>query len=105
MRDAVRLKSTFGDTVGAEQIGHRSIFIVNRAGEAGQHGLDLKEIGAVLQTKPTSTVPFLPKLVTPAAHHATVAARHRKFGKAVGQLALEISGRTAKRGWFSRRGK
>jgi pilus assembly protein CpaE len=105
MRDAVRLKNTFGDTVGAEQIGHRSIFIVNRAGEAGQHGLDLKEIAAVLQTKATSTVPFLPKLVTPAAHHATVAARHHKFGKAVSQLALEISGRTRKRRWFSRSGK
>jgi pilus assembly protein CpaE len=105
MRDAVRLKNTFGDTAGAEQLQHRSIFIVNRVGEAGNHGLDLKEVNSVLQAKPTSTIPFLPKLVTPAAHHATVAARQRKFGNAVGELALEISGRTRKRRWFSRRAK
>jgi pilus assembly protein CpaE len=97
MRDAVRLKKAFGDTPGAEQ----PIFVLNREGEAGNHGLGLKEIGDTLQAKPTSTVPFLPKLVTPAAHHATVAARQRKFGNAVSALALEISGRTRRRKWFS----
>ena len=99
MRDAVRLKNTFADT-GAEQ----AIFVLNREGEAGSHGLNQKEIIGVLQANPTSTIPFLPKLVTPAAHHATIAARQRKFGNAVGKLALEISGRTRKRRWFSRRG-
>jgi pilus assembly protein CpaE len=99
MRDAVRLKNTFADT-GAEQ----AIFVLNREGEAGSHGLNEKEIIGVLQANPTSTIPFLPKLVTPAAHHATIAARQRKFGNAVGKLALEISGRTRKRRWFSRRG-
>jgi pilus assembly protein CpaE len=103
MRDAVRLKNTFGDTAGVEQ--DRSIFVLNREGEAGNHGLGLKEVSNVLQTKPTSTIPFLPKLVTPAAHHATIAARQRKFGNAVGELALEISGRTRKRRWFSWRAK
>jgi pilus assembly protein CpaE len=96
MRDAVRLKKAFGDTPGAEQ----AIFVLNRGGEAGSHGLSQKEIISVLQAKPTSTIPFLPKLVTPAAHHATVAARQRKFGNAVGALALEISGRTRRRKWF-----
>ena len=99
MRDAVRLKNTFADT-GAEQ----AIFVLNREGEAGSHGLNEKEIIGVLQANPTSTIPFLPKLGTPAAHHATIAARQRKFGNAVGKLALEISGRTRKRRWFSRRG-
>jgi pilus assembly protein CpaE len=105
MRDAVRLKNAFGDTTGAEQVGHRSVFIVNRVGEAGNHGLSPAEINNVLQAKPTTAIPFLPKLVTPAAHHATIAARQRKFGNAVGELALELSGRTRKRRWFSRRAK
>jgi pilus assembly protein CpaE len=101
MRDAARLKKAFGDTPGGEQ----PIFVLNREGEAGNHGLSQKEIIGVLQAKPTSTVPFLPKLVTPAAHHGTIAACQRKFGIAVGTLALEISGRTERRRWFSRRAK
>ena len=101
MRDAVRLKKAFGGTPGAEQ----AIFVLNREREAGSHGLSQKEINTVLQAKPTSTIPFLPKLVTPAAHHATTAARHRKLGNAVGALALEISGRTRRRRWFSWRAK
>jgi pilus assembly protein CpaE len=102
MRDAVRLKKAFvGDAPGAEQ----AIFVLNREGEAGNHGLSQKEISNVLQAKPTSTIPFLPKLVMPAAHHATVAANQRKFGNAVAELALEISGRARRRRWFSWRAK
>src|SRR6516225_8033537 len=62
MRDAVRLKQACGDAA------ERAIFVLNRVGEAGNHGLSLKEIGDTLQAKPTSMVPFLPSLVTPAAH-------------------------------------
>jgi pilus assembly protein CpaE len=101
MRDAARLKKAFGDTPGAEQ----AIFVVNREGEAGSHGLGQKEINNVLQAKPTSTIPFLPKLVTPAAHHATVAASQRKFANGIATLALEISGRTQRRRLFSWRAK
>jgi pilus assembly protein CpaE len=104
MRDAVRLKKMFGDNA-AEQAEHRNIFIVNRVGETGSGGLSLKEVNSVLQAAPTSLIPFLPKLVTPAAHHATIAARQTKFGNAVGVLALEISGRTRRRKWFSWRAK
>ena len=104
MRDAVRLRKTFGDPAG-ELAEHRTIFVLNRQGEAGSHGLSQKEVDNVLQATPTSIVPFLPKLVTPAAHHATIAATQRKFGNGVGELALEISGRTRRRKWFSRRGK
>jgi len=100
MRDAVRLKRMLGDDA------DRSIFVVNRVGEAGNHGLGLKEIGDTLQAKPTSIVPFLPSLVTPAAHHATMAANKRgKFANGIGELALEISGRARRRGWFSWRAK
>ena len=101
MRDAVRLKKAFGDTPGAE----KAIFVLNREGEVGSHGLSQKEIISVLQAKPTSAIPFLPNLVIPAAHHATVAARQSKFGNEVGALALEISGRSRKRRWFSWRAK
>ena len=101
MRDAVRLKKAFGDAPGAE----KAIFVLNREGEVGSHGLSQKEIISVLQAKPTSAIPFLPNLVIPAAHHATVAARQSKFGNEVGALALEISGRSRKRRWFSWRAK
>jgi pilus assembly protein CpaE len=101
MRDAVRLNRTLG-----EFDAHRTIFVVNRVGEAGNHGLSLKEITDTLQAKPASTVPFLPSLVTPAAHHATIAANRRgKFANGIGELALEISGRTRRRTWFSWRAK
>jgi pilus assembly protein CpaE len=103
MRDAVRLKKMFGDTGAAEQLEHRSMFVVNRVGETGRHGLSLKEVDNVLQVKPTSLIPFLPSLVTPAAHHATIAASKRgKFANAVGTLALEISGRNQRRRWWWR---
>jgi pilus assembly protein CpaE len=103
MRDAVRLKRMFGDIGVAEQAEHRSIFVVNRVGETGHHGLTLKEVNNVLQVKPTSLIPFLPGLVTPAAHHATIAASKRgKFANAVGTLALELSGRNRRRRWWRR---
>jgi hypothetical protein len=97
----------FGDTGAAEQASdraeHRSMFVVNRVGETGHHGLSLKEVNNVLQVKPTSLIPFLPSLVTPAAHHATIAASKRgKFANAVGTLALELSGRNKRRGWWWR---
>jgi len=80
----------------------RSAFIVNRDGETGRHGLSLTEITKVLQVRPTSLVPFLPSLVTPAAHHATVATSKRgKFADAIGTLAVELSGRKQRRRWFS----
>jgi pilus assembly protein CpaE len=102
IRDAVRLKRAFGDTPGVDQ----AIFALNREGEAGNHGLSQKEIHNVLQAKPTSTIPYLPKLVTPAAHHATVAASKRgKFANGIDALALEISGRARRRRWFSWRAK
>jgi pilus assembly protein CpaE len=98
MRDALRVAKLFGDEPDAN-----TIFVVNRVGEAGQHALGVKDIHGVLQVAPTSLVPFLPKLVTPAAHHALVAASQRgKFADAVGKLAFEISGRQQRRKWWWR---
>jgi pilus assembly protein CpaE len=101
MRDGVRLKKMFGDGDDV-QTEHRNIFIVNRTGETGHHGLSLKEINKTLQVQPTSTIPFLPSLMTPAAHHGTIAATKRgKFADAVAAVALELSGRKRRRRWFS----
>jgi pilus assembly protein CpaE len=105
MRDAVRLAKMF-DGDGDPSAERRSIFIVNRVGEAGRHGLSLEEINRTLKVRPTSMVPFLPSLVTPAAHHATVATSKRgKFADAIGTLAVELSGRKQRRGWFPWRAK
>ena len=107
MRDAVRLAKMFGDSEipGAEHSAeHRNIFIVNRVGE--HHALSLKDVHKVLQVQPTSMVPFLPSLVTPAAHHGLMAADKRgKFADAVATLALELSGRKRRQRWWRRAAK
>jgi pilus assembly protein CpaE len=107
MRDAVRLTKMFGDSEipGAEHSAeHRNIFIINRVGE--HHALSLKDVQKVLQVQPTSMVPFLPSLVTPAAHHGLMAADKRgKFADAVATLALELSGRKRRQKWWRRAAK
>jgi pilus assembly protein CpaE len=107
MRDAVRLAKMFGDSEipGAEHSAeHRNIFIVNRVGE--HHALSLRDVHNVLQVQPTSMVPFLPSLVTPAAHHGLMAADKRgKFANAVATLALELSGRKRRQKWWRRAAK
>jgi pilus assembly protein CpaE len=103
MRDAARMANLFADEV---EHSDRTIFVVNRMGEAGQNALSLKDINAVLQVQPSSLIPFLPTLVTPAAHHALVAASKRgKFADAVATLALALSGRQQRRKWWSWRAK
>lgn len=98
MRDAVRVAHLFSDD---EALDPRNIFVVNRIGEAGANALSLNDIKTVLQVQPTSLIPFLPKLVTPAAHHAEVAASKRgKFADAIATLALEVSGRQQQRKWW-----
>lgn len=101
MRDAVRVSRLFDG--GADlQPDPRNAFVVNRLGEAGGEALSLKDIESVLRVKPSSLVPFLPKMVMPAAHYALIAAsRGGKFGASIGTLALELSGRQQRRKWFS----
>jgi pilus assembly protein CpaE len=104
MRDASRLVKLFDSgTPGIEHSAeHRNIFVVNRVGEAGNRSLSLKEIQSILNVQPTSLIPFLPSLMTPAAHSGEVAANKRgKFSDAVGVLALELSGRHERRRWWS----
>ena len=109
MRDGVRLAKMFGDaeafgTDGTTEL--RNIFVVNRVGEAGNRLLSLKEINSVLPVQPTSSISFLPTLVTPAAHHGQIASsRRNKFSNAVAALALELSGRKERRRWWRRAGK
>jgi len=104
MRDASRLVKLFDSgTPGIEHSAeHRNIFVVNRVGEAGNRSLSLKEIQSILKVQPTSLIPFLPSLMTPAAHAGEIAANKRgKFADAVGVLALELSGRHQRRRWWS----
>jgi len=97
MRDAVRLAGLYDDD--------RNIFVVNRVGEVSQ-ALSLKDVQTVLQVQPTSLIPFLPKLVTPAATHALVAASKRgKFTDGIDKLAFGLSGRQQRRKRFWRRAK
>jgi pilus assembly protein CpaE len=102
MRDAVRLTKMFGDgqVPGAEHSAeHRNIFVVNRVGE--HRAVSLKDVHNVLQVQSTSIVPFLPNLVTPAAHAGEVAGSKRgKFADAVATLALELSGRKRRQTWW-----
>jgi pilus assembly protein CpaE len=107
MRDAMRVMKMFGDgeIPGTEHSAeHRNLFVVNRVGE--HHALSLKDVHQVLQVQPTSMVPFLPSLVTPAAHHGLIASDKRgKFADAVATLALELSGRKRRQRWWWRAAK
>jgi len=107
MRDAVRVTKMFDEDVpGGAGVNHRNIFVVNRIGEAGQHALPIKDIEKVLQVAPTTEIPFLPALVTAAAHNALVAASRRgKFADAISVLASELTGRKPRRNWFWGRAK
>ena len=87
MRDAVRVAELFDDASD-----ERNVFVVNRVGEAGATGLALKSVETVLQVRPARLIPFVPKLVIPAA-------------SAVNKLALELSGRRQSRRWWSWRAK
>jgi pilus assembly protein CpaE len=107
MRDAVRVVKMFGDgeIPGAgHPAEHRNIFVVNRVGE--HHAVSLKDVHNVLQVKSTSMVPFLPSLVTPAAHHGLIAADKRgKFADGISTLASELSGRKRRQRWWWRASK
>jgi len=97
MRDGVRFANLFEDD--------RNVFVVNRVGEFRQ-ALSLPDVQKVLQVKPSSLIPFLPKLVASAAQHAVAAASKRgKFADGIDKLALELSGRQQRRKWFWRRAK
>ena len=97
MRDAVRITNLFNDGMPDQ----RNSFVVNRVGEAGANALSMKDLEAVLQVKPASLVPFAPKLVSPAASYAEIAASKRgKFGNAVSKLSLELSGGRQRRKWW-----
>jgi len=108
MRDAVRVSRLFDDaeTPRDRPVDSRNMFVTNRMGEAGQHALTMQDMQNVLQIPVSGSVPFLPKLVTPAAHHALVAASKRgKFSDAITKLVVELSGREQRRKWWPWRAK
>lgn len=96
MRDSVRITKLFDDASEG-----RNTFVVNRVGEAAS-GLTVRDIQRVLQAKPTTLIPFLPKLMTPAANHGVPVARQRgKFADALAKLAMEFADRKQRRNWLS----
>ena len=101
VRDLVRMRAALGE--GSAE--HRNLFVLNRQGEGGRHGVSLKDMHAVLQLRPNSVIPFQPTLLTAAATNGQVAAARRgKFADAVAGLASELSGRTReRRGWWRAR--
>jgi Flp pilus assembly CpaE family ATPase len=97
MRDGVRLSGLFN----AGEADTRTMFVVNRAGEAGNIDLSAKDIHKVLQAHPVGAIPFLPKLLRNSAHHAIAAAgKGGRFSHAIANLARELSGNTQRRSWF-----
>ena len=100
MRDGVRITKLFDDI--SE---HRNSFVVNRVGEVGNNALSIKDVQEVLQATPACLIPFLPKLMTPAAHDGVLAASMRgKFTTAVASLSTQVSERQEqRRHWWSRR--
>jgi pilus assembly protein CpaE len=99
LRDAVRLRSSFGEGAGQP----RTLFVVNRHGEGGRHAVTLREMHNVLDLRPSSVIPFQPAWFTAAVSDTRVAAARRgKFADAIGGLARELSGRPpGRRRWWS----
>jgi len=99
MRDAVRLRSTLGDSDAT----HHNLLVVNRYGEGGRRAVTLQEMRHVLELDPKTVIPFQPALFAAATSSAQVAAARRgKFADAIAALALELSGRPQeRRRWWS----
>jgi pilus assembly protein CpaE len=101
-RDTVRLRQAFRDDEGQ----HRNLLVVNRQGEGGRHAITLDEMQTILELRPRTAIAFQPAWFTPGTAGATpiAAARRGKFADAIGELALELSGRPPqrRRWWGSR---
>jgi pilus assembly protein CpaE len=86
----------------AARIGHmrsldggerRDLFVVNRKGEGGRHGLTVEEVAGALERRLSCIVPFQPAPLAAAAADGIVpAAQKGRFADAIGELAAEISG-------------
>ena len=100
MRDSVRVAKLFDDGI---EFDPRNLFVVNRVGESGPDSLSLKDIEVVLRIRPATLIPFLPKVVVPAANYASVAASgHGKFAHAIATLAFELCGRPQRQPWWTK---
>jgi pilus assembly protein CpaE len=90
-RDAVRRRDALGSAEGK----HRDLLVVNRGGEGGRRAITLDEMQNILELRPKTVIPFQPKWFAPPADGGAVVAvgRRSKFGHAIADLALELSGR------------
>jgi pilus assembly protein CpaE len=101
-RDAVRRRDALGSAEGK----HRNLLVVNRGGEGGRRAITLNEMQNILELRPKTVIPFQPAWFAPAADGGAAVAvgRRSKFGHAIADLALELSGRPPqrRRRWWGR---
>jgi pilus assembly protein CpaE len=89
VRDAARI----GHLRGLDGGERRDLFVVNRKGEGGRHGLTVEEVAGALEQPLRCVVPFQPApLASAAADGVVPAAQKGKFAEAIDALAAEISG-------------
>lgn len=101
-RDAARLRSA----IVGEGAQHRNLFVVNRGGEAGRHGISVKEMQDVLEIRPNVVIPYDPVSLTKELNAGQPpGARGGRFGEGMTALAREISGRSVQRRTWWRRGR
>ena len=92
IRDTIRLRQF---TEAAEQT-HRTILVLNRAGEQGKESIDIKSLAETLGMGIQVTIPFHPKSVIDSANAGTaVSAIRSPVATAIAHLADELGGRRA----------
>ena len=92
VRDTLRLRQ-FLD---APHQGQRNILVVNRVGEQGKGGIEIKDLSATIGMAIDVSIPFDPKSAVSAANAGLPVAGNRgKIAAGISQIAEELSGRRA----------
>lgn len=92
VRDTLRLRQ-FLDT---PQQGQRNILVVNRVGEQGKGGIEVKDLSATIGMAIDVAIPFDPKSAVSAANAGLpVASSRGRIAHGIAQIAEELSGRRA----------
>jgi len=98
-RDAARLRAAL-----TEDVDHRNLLVINRAGEAGCRAVPLKEMESVLKLRPNFIIPYEPASFAKAINAGTTPAAQRgRFLQGIASLAATLQGREAtRRRWWRR---
>ena len=94
-RDATRLRAAL-----AEDVDHRNLLVINRAGEAGRRAVPLKEMESVLELRPNFVIPYEPASFAKAINSGKPAGGNaRPFparDRVAGRHAVRARGETAR---------